>query len=87
MLRARVPTEIVSWTASWKRLRCLALVASALACPGCAWFKSAPSIEDQEVNLREDPQETRFRPKKEGGKHFYGGLSSEANAIERSLGY
>jgi len=73
--------------ASLKRVGCLALLVASIGNSGCAWFKAPAPVDPQEVNLREDPQETRFRPKKESGKHIYGGLSSEANAIERSLGY
>lgn len=38
------------------------------------------------INLRQDPQEARIRPKREGGNHNYGGWSPEAQSIERNLG-
>jgi hypothetical protein len=76
-----------SGAALLKRWGCCAFVLAVLVCPGCAWFKTKELAEEPAINLREDPSESRFRPKREGGKHFYGGVSPEANAIERSLGY
>lgn len=92
MLPTRSHTVHVTWTASLKRLGFDALVVAVLGCSGCAWFKSSaptesPEIKSPDINLREDPQASRIRPKREEGKHWYGGLSSEANAIERNLGY
>ncbi len=72
-------------SAAWlQRLGICVLVVVAVGCSGCAWFKPKDSTD---INLREDPKETSIRPKREDGKHLYGGWSSEANAIERNLGY
>lgn len=71
-------------TLAWQRLGRCTLLTALLSFSGCALFKTAEPVE---TNLREDPNEARVRPKREDGKHFYGGLSPEANAIERNLGY
>ncbi len=77
---------MVGWFSLVERLGCGALAVAILGCSGCAWFKPK-ELRIPEINLRDDPKETpRFRPKREGGNHNYGGLSPEANAIERSLG-
>jgi hypothetical protein len=92
MSPTRTHVASFSWTASLKRLGHGALVVAVLGCTGCAWFKpttptESSDVKSPDINLREDPQATRIRPKREEGKHWYGGLSSEANAIERNLGY
>jgi hypothetical protein len=87
MLLSRIFAAAASWSASLQRLGFATLVAFFVGCSGCAWFKPTSPSESTEINLREDPQATRIRPKKAEGNHFYGGLSPEANAIERNLGY
>ncbi len=84
MHRTRLNTDRETRTCLWRTLACCTLVVLLLNCCGCALFKTAEPVE---TNLREDPKEVRVRPKREEGKHFYGGLSPEANAIERNLGY
>lgn len=80
----RPNTDRKTRTLAWPWLGRCTLLAMLLFCSGCAWFKTAETVD---TNFREDPKETRIRPKREGGNHIYGGLSSEANAIERNLGY
>lgn len=87
MLPNRLRTACLNGAPWLKRLSFCALVVVILGCSGCAWFKGKEPSEQQDINLREEPKEDRFRPKREGGKHLYGGVSPEANAIERSLGY
>lgn len=84
---SRPNTDRKTRFANWRHMGRCALLAMLLGCSGCAWFKAKEPAEEPEINLREDPKESRFRPKRDGGKHFYGGVSPEANAIERSLGY
>jgi len=86
MLPNRLRTACLTGAPLLKRLGFCALVVAVLGCSGCAWFKSKEPAEQPDINLREDPKETRIRPKREDGKHLYGGWSSEANAIERNLG-
>ncbi len=79
----RKPTGWFACLALLTRLGQCALLAAALSCSGCAWFKTSESAD---TNFREDPKEIRVRPKREDGNHNYGGWSSEAQAIERNLG-
>jgi hypothetical protein len=87
MFSSSIHSACLNGAALLKRLGCCALVVAVLGCSGCAWFKSKEPADSPDINLREEPKEGRFRPKREDGKHLYGGVSPEANAIERSLGY
>jgi hypothetical protein len=87
MHQVRQHAAVLNGAAFFKRLGTCALVFTLCLSSGCAWFKTIEPTESPDINLREDPKEQNFRPKREGGKHFYGGVSPEANAIERSLGY